>query len=132
MRVFNRLPSLSKRAAALIIGVSVAAATALPRQASAESAFKNLAKLNAVYVADPAAAWFERWAVANLKTHDWLNRPDIKIKAGGDLVAAVAADPSGIGRSSDCGGLDRRFNMCSPIGEHGAHGGELRRFRSKQ
>ncbi len=97
MRVFNRLPGLSKGAAALIIGVSVAAATALPRQACAESAFKNLAQLNAVYVADPAAAWFERWAEANLKTHDWLNRPDIKIKAGGDLVAAVAADPSGIG-----------------------------------
>ena len=97
MRVFNRRPGLSKRAAALMIGLSVAAATALPRQVCAESGIKNLVQLNAIYVADPAAAWFERWAETNLQGRDWLNRPDIEIKAGGDLVAAVAADPSGIG-----------------------------------
>jgi hypothetical protein len=57
----------------------------------------NLAKLDAIYVADPAAPWFEKWAETNIKVHDWLRRPDIKIKAGSDLVAAVAADPAGIG-----------------------------------
>ena len=96
MRMLDLIPCLSKSAAALIIGVS-AAAMALPQQLRAEPQLRNLAQLGTVYVADPAAPWFEKWAEAKVKARDWFSRPDIRIKAGVELVAAVAADPSGVG-----------------------------------
>jgi hypothetical protein len=80
-----------------MVVMSLTAATALPGPARAEPDIPDFAHVEAVYVADPAAPWFEGWAAAKLKPHDWLHRPNIKIKAGADLVEAVAADPSGIG-----------------------------------
>jgi hypothetical protein len=96
MRIVDRVPRSSKRLAALLVGLAVAA-TALPPQLRAESGPRSPARLDAIYIADPAAPWFEQWAQTNLKVHDWLRRPDIRIKAGSDLVAAVAADPAAIG-----------------------------------
>jgi len=97
MRIFSKAPFFSKRAAAMLIGVSLAAATALPQQLCAAPQTTVLARPDAIYIADPAAPWFESWAETNLRAADWLDRPDIRIAAGVDLVTAVAADPSGIG-----------------------------------
>lgn len=84
------------RGVALLMAVSLPAAVA-SGAAHAQPSIESLAQLEAVYVADPAAPWFESWARANFKTSDWLHRPDIRIKAGADLVAAVAAAPSTVG-----------------------------------
>jgi hypothetical protein len=97
MPLFSRAPFFSKRTAAAVIGVSLAAATALPGQICAAAQITILARPRAIYIADPAAPWFESWAETNLKPGDWLHRPDIRIAAGAELVTAVAADPSGIG-----------------------------------
>lgn len=97
MKAFDEAPRAGKRAAGLVIGVALAAAIALTPPAKAAPGIEALSQVDTVYVADPAALWFEEWTDANLKPHDWLYRPDIKIKAGKDLVAAVAANPSGIG-----------------------------------
>ncbi len=97
MKAFDKAPRSGERAAGLIIGAALAAAVALTPPANAEPRIGALSQVDTVYVADPAALWFEEWTDANLKPHDWLYRPDIKIKAGKDLIAAVAANPSGIG-----------------------------------
>jgi hypothetical protein len=81
---------------ALLMAVSLPAAISSGR-AHAQPSIESLAQLEAVYVADPAAPWFENWARTNFKASDWLHRPDIRIKAGADLVAAVAATPSTVG-----------------------------------
>jgi hypothetical protein len=84
------------RGVALLMAVSLPAAVSwLP--AHAQPSIESLAQLEAVYVADPAAPWFESWARANFKASDWLHRPDIRIKAGADLVAAVTTAPSTVG-----------------------------------
>jgi hypothetical protein len=96
MRVFRKRPSSGKRIAALAVALAVTA-VAMPRPVRAEPDAVSLAQLDTVYVADPAAPWFEKWTEAHLRPRDWLYRPDIRIKAGGDLVAAVAETPSAIG-----------------------------------
>jgi hypothetical protein len=95
MHGFNSLYGFG-RGTALVLALSLAA-TALPRPVRADPEIENLARVEAVYVADPAAPWFEAWAETSFKAGDWLHRPDIRIKAGADLVAAVAADPGGVG-----------------------------------
>jgi hypothetical protein len=96
MRVAEKGVFTGWRTAALMIAMG-AALTAMPASVRAEPDIANLAALDTVYVADPAAPWFQKWTETNLRPRDWLYRPDIRIKAGADLVAAVAADPSGIG-----------------------------------
>lgn len=96
MRVIEKGLSSGMRAAALVIAMGVAAAATSARL-HAEPDIRNLAALDTVYVADPAALWFESWTETHLRPRDWLYRPDIRIKAGADLVAAVAANPSSIG-----------------------------------
>lgn len=80
-----------------LVGLAMLATIAGPQQTRAEPAMGDLAQLEEIYVADPAAPWFEKWTEINLKAHDWLYRPSIRIKAGGGLVEAVAASQSGIG-----------------------------------
>lgn len=90
----------TKRAAPPIVAFALAAgllAAMSSGSAKAQPAIENLAQLEAVYVADPAAPWFESWAQANFKAADWLHRPDIRIKPGGDLVQAVATTASTVG-----------------------------------
>lgn len=79
------------------VGLAMLATIAGAPQTRAEPAIADLAQLEAIYVADPAAPWFEEWTQINLKAHDWIYRPNIRIKAGSDLVEAVATSQSGIG-----------------------------------
>lgn len=95
MRVFEKGLSSGVRAAAL--GVALGVAGTMPAKLRAEPDIRNLAALDTVYVADPSALWFESWTEANLRPREWLYRPDIRIKAGAELVAAVAASPTSVG-----------------------------------
>lgn len=94
---FSTACYLGKKECALLAAIGIAAMAFIAPHAQAEPDVKNLAQLQAIYVADPAAPWFEKWTEANLKPRNWLYRPDIKIKKSTDLVAAVASSPSAIG-----------------------------------
>lgn len=83
--------------AGCIVGLTMLAAIAGAQQTRAEPSIQDLTQLEAIYVADPAAPWFEKWTDINIKVHDWIYRPSIRIRAGGELVEAVAASQSGIG-----------------------------------
>jgi hypothetical protein len=97
MPLSSNAARLGKRAAAALLGMSLATAMASPQPLRAAPEGAVLARPGTIYIADPAAPWFESWAETNLKSADWLRRPDIRIAAGAELVAAVVADRSGIG-----------------------------------
>ena len=90
------LKTPGKNALALILAAAMAATIPAP-EVRAEQGIERFSQLKAIYLADPTAPWFETWVTANLKPREWLYRPDIRMKAGADLVAAVADDPTGIG-----------------------------------
>jgi hypothetical protein len=92
MRAFGKAGGTRKTVA----GVIAAGLMISPPPAGAAPDAAALGRIDTVYVADPATPWFESWTQTHLKKRDWLYRPDIRIKAGADLVAAVAADPAGI------------------------------------
>jgi hypothetical protein len=83
--------------AGCVVGLTMLAALASAHQTRAEPSIQDLTQLEAIYVADPAAPWFEKWTEINVKVHDWIYRPSIRIRGGGELVEAVAASQSGIG-----------------------------------
>lgn len=77
-----------------------------PEIIHAQTELDGLTKLDAVYVSDPSAAWFEKWVETRLKAKEWLNRPDIKIVNAPALVSAVESDKHAIGLMTR-GQLDR-------------------------
>lgn len=96
MKPFDKRPGSGKKNA-LLLALNLTAAAVMPGAAFADSEIENLSGIQTVYVADPAAPWFEQWAETNFKAGTWLHRPDIKMKAGADIVTAVTADPAGVG-----------------------------------
>ncbi len=98
----------------LVLSACFAVTPAWPQEAGTGASAESPAALRTVYVADPAAGWFEAWSEASLKADGWLYRPDIRIKSGADMLAAVASDPSAIGLISR-GELARLETEDTPI-----------------
>ncbi len=98
---------IQARSATFLVSIALAFVSVVaPEKVRAQTELDGLTKLDAVYVADPSAAWFEEWVETRLKSREWLNRPDIRISSGAELIATIESDASAIGLMTR-GQLDR-------------------------